>query len=97
MDSGDGKMKELKIFVKQNRIQRRISTWKFLPNLGLCFRMNGSDIWEEFEYKRAMQVCKRVLNTAKNDQSIQLTGTMINELEKENRVNKLFGGEKIVL
>jgi len=97
MNSGDGKMKELKIFVKRNRVQKRISTWKFLPNLGFCFRMNGSDVWEEFDYERAVRICKRVMSTAKNDQSIQLTGTMIHELEKEDRVNKLFGGEKIVL
>lgn len=97
MTNNDGKMKELKIFVKRNRIQKRISTWRFFPNLGFCFRMNGSDSWEEFDYERALHICKRVMVTAKTDRSIQLSGTMIDELEKEDRVSKLFNGEKIIL
>lgn len=58
--------------------------------------MNGQD-WENFEYERGMQICKRVMNTAKTERSILLQGTMIDELEKEDKVAKLFSGEKIVL
>ena len=96
MTNDNGKMKELKIFVQRNGIQRRVSTWRFFPNLGFCFRMNGQD-WEDFEYERGMRICKRVMSTAKTERSIQLRGTMIDELEKEDRVNKLFSGEKIIL
>ncbi|MCK4528220.1 hypothetical protein KAW18_12685 [candidate division WOR-3 bacterium] len=96
MITDNGKMKELKIFIKKSGIQKRISTWRFFPNLGFCFRMNGQD-WENFEYERGMQICKRVMNTAKTERSILLQGTMIDELEKEDRVSKLFSGEKIVL
>ena len=96
MTNGNGSMKELKIFVQRNGIQKRISTWRFFPNLGFCFRMNGQS-WEDFEYERGMQICKRVMNTAKNERSIQLRGTMIDELEKEDKVSKLFSGEKIIL
>ena len=93
---GNGKMKELKIFVQKNGIQKRISTWRFFPNLNFCVRMNGEN-WEDFEYERGMQICKRVMSTAKTDRSIQLRGTMIDEIEKEDKVSKLFSGEKIIL
>lgn len=96
MINNNGLMKELKIFVQKNGSQRRISTWRFFPNLGYCFRTNGYN-WEDFEYDQAMQICKRVMNAAKSDRSIQLSGTMIDELEKEDRVSKLFSGEKVVL
>jgi len=96
MINNNGSMKDLKIFVQRNGVQKRISTWKFFQNLGFAFWMNGSDK-KEFEYKQAMQICKRVFNVAKTDQSIQLRGTMIDELEKEDKVAKLFQGEKIVL
>ena len=89
-------MKELKILVAKNGSTRRISTWRFFPNLGFCFRMNGQD-WEDFEYDRALQICRRVMNAAKSDNTIQLKGTMIDELEKEDKVAKLFQGEKIIL
>ena len=90
------KMKELKIFVSKNGIQKRISSWKFFPDLSCCFRMNGED-WENFEYERGMQICKRVMSTAKTERNIRLQGSMINELEKEDNVSKLFSGEKIIL
>lgn len=96
MANNNNKMKELKILVSKNGIQRRISTWRFFPNLKFCVRMNGQD-WENFEYERGMQICKRVMNTAKVDRSIQLRGSMIDELEKEDKVSKLFSGEKIIL
>ena len=89
-------MKELKIFVQRDGIQKRISSWKFFPNLSFCFRMNGED-WEDFEYERGMQICKRVMSTAKTERNIRLQGSMIDELEKEDRVSKLFSGEKIIL
>ena len=96
MASNSGKMKELKIFIKQNGIQKRISTWRFFPNLRFCVRLDGSD-WEDYDYERGMQICKRVMKTAKTERSIHLQGSMIDELEKEDRVSKLFNGEKIIL
>lgn len=96
MANNNSSMKELKIFIKRNGIQKRISTWRFFPNLRFCVRLDGSD-WKDFEYDRGMQICKRVMNTAKTERSIQLRGTMIDELEKEDNVSKLFSGEKIVL
>ena len=96
MTNTNGSMKELKIFTKKNGYTRRISTWRFFPNLRFCVRLMGQD-WEDFEYERGIQICKRVMNTAKADRSIRLTGTMIGELEKEDKVSKLFNGEKIVL
>lgn len=96
MTNNNGLMKELKIFVKRDGVQKRISTWHFFPNLGFAFWMNGSDK-KGFEYKQALQICKRVFNIAKTDRNIHLQGSMIDELEKESRVSKLFNGEKIVL
>jgi len=96
MTNNNDKMKELKIYVQRNDSLKRISTWRFFPNLGFCFRMNGYD-WEDFEYEKALEICKRVMITAKANQSIQLRGTMIDELEKEDKVSKLFQGEKIIL
>ena len=91
-----GKMKELKIFIRRDGISKRISTWRFFPNLRFCVRLDGSD-WEDYEYERGMQICKRVMKTAKTERSIQLSGTMIDELQKEDNVSKLFSGEKIIL
>ena len=94
--NNNGSMKELKIFVQRNGSQKRVSIWRFFPNLDVCFRTNGYD-WKGFNYDQAMRICKRIMNAAKTDRSIQLRGTMIDELEKENKVSKLFSGEKIVL
>ena len=91
-----GSIKELKIFVQRNGSQERVSTWKFFPNLGFCFRTSGYN-WKDFKYDQGMKICRRVMNAAKTDHNIQLSGTMINELEKEDKVSKLFSGEKIVL
>jgi len=96
MNNNNGSIKELKISVQRDGSQKRVSTWKFFPNLGFCFRTSGYN-WKDFEYDQAMKICKRIMNAAKTDRSIQLTGTMIDELEKEDRVSKLFSGEKIVL
>ena len=96
MINNNESIKELKIFVKRNGSQRQVSTWRFFPNLGFCFRTNGYN-WESFDYSQAMQICKRVMNTAKSDRSIQVRGTMIDNLEKEDKVSKLFSGEKIIL
>ena len=96
MINNNGSMKELKIFLQRNGSQKRISTWRFFPNLGFCFRTNGYG-WKDLEYGQAMRICKRVMNAAKSDRSIQLRGTMIDDLEKEDKVSKLFSGEKIVL
>lgn len=96
MTNNNGSMKELKIFVNKNGSQKRISTWRFFPKLGFCFRTNGYG-WKGFEYDQAMKICNRVMNAAKSDRNIQVKGTMIDELEKEDKVSKLFSGEKIVL
>ena len=96
MVNNSGKMKELKIFIKKNGISKRISTWRFFPNLRFCVRLDGSD-WKDYEYERGLQICKRVMKTAKTERSIQLSGTMIDELQKEDNVSKFYSGEKIVL
>jgi len=92
----NNKTKELNMYVEKNASMRRVSTWIFLLNLGFCFRTNGYN-WKNLDYKRGVKMCKRVMNAAKSDNTIQLRGTMIDELEKEDRVDKLFSGEKIVL
>ena len=96
MINNNGSMKELKIFVNQNGSQKRVSTWRFFPNQCICFRTNGCG-WQDFAYDQGMKICRKVMNAAKTDRNIQLGGTMIDELEKEDRVSKLFSGEKIIL
>ena len=91
----DGTAKQLKIFSRR----KHISTWVFFPNLMLCFRQspnNGKQV-KCISYERGLNICRRILTTAQNDPTIQVKGSMIDELQKENNITNLLKGEKKIV
>ena len=88
--------KELSIFIKNRDTLKKLSTWRFFPNLGFCFKFYDNR-WKEIEYNKGLNICKRVMNASKSDNSIHVKGSMIDELDKDNMISELFKGEKIIL
>ena len=88
--------KELSISISDQGVLKNVSTWRFFPKLGYCFRQQQNK-WEEMDYNFGLSICKRVMNASKTDNSIHVKGSMIDELNKNDMVSNLFNGEKIIL
>ena len=87
------KRKELRVFVNS----RQVSRWIFLERLGLCFRItpnNGG--WQNVEYSRALEICKRIVSRA-DGEKVRVSGSIVDELQREEMVSKLFSEGKLVL
>jgi len=87
------KRKELRVFVNSEQVSR----WIFLERLGLCFRItpnNGG--WQNVEYSRALEICKRIVSRADGER-VRVSGSIVDELQREEMVSKLFSEGKLVL
>ena len=91
----DGSAKQLKLLLRK----RHVATWFFYPNLMLCFRQALGDDRrvESINYERGINICKRILATAQKDPTVEVHGSMINELAKENDLTNFFKGEKKIV
>ena len=87
------KRKELRVFVNSEQVSR----WIFLEKLGLCFRITeGNDGWQNIEYGRALEICKRIVSRADGER-VRVSGSIVDELQREEMVSKLFSEGKLVL
>ena len=91
------KRKELRVFVNSERGIQQISRWIFLEKLGLCFRITeGNGGWQNIEYGRALEICKRIVSRA-DGEKVRVSGSIVDELQREEMVSKLFSEGKLVL
>lgn len=91
--SSNGQKKELRVFINNQRISR----WIFLEKLELCFRITeGNGGWQNIEYGRALEICRRIVSRADGDR-IKVSGSIVEELQKEEMVTKLLTEGKLVL
>ena len=89
--------KELRVFINSEEGLQQISRWIFLERLGLCFRItpnNGG--WQNVEYSRALEICKRIVSRA-DGEKVRVSGSIVDELQREEMVSKLFSEGKLVL
>ena len=87
------KRKELRVFVNSEQVSR----WIFLEKLGLCFRITeGNGGWQNIEYGRALEICKRIVSRA-DGEKVRVSGSIVDELQREEMVSKLFSEGKLVL
>jgi len=93
MNSNDSR-KELRVFIDGQQVSR----WIFLERLRLCFRFkaNNGGEWQNIEYDRGIEICKRIVANAGNN-SVKVEGSLVEELQKETMVSELFKEGKIVL
>ena len=93
MNSNDSR-KELRVFVNNQQVSR----WIFLQKLRLCFKLVANDGgWQNINYERGMEICKRIILQATNNSDIKVTGSLVDELRHETMVSELFKEGKIVL
>ena len=91
--SSNGQKKELRVFIDNQQISR----WIFLEKLELCFRITeGNGGWQNIEYGRALEICRRIVSRADGDR-IKVSGSIVEELQKEEMVTKLLTEGKLVL
>ena len=87
------KRKELRVFVNSEQVSR----WIFLEKLGLCFRITeGNGGWQNIEYGRALEICRRIVSRADGER-VRVSGSIVDELQREEMVSKLFSEGKLVL
>jgi len=85
--------KELRVFVGDEQVSR----WIFLEKLEICFRITeGNGGWQNIEYGRALEICRRIVSRADGDR-IKVSGSIVEELQKEEMVTKLLTEGKLVL
>ena len=93
MNSNDSR-KELRVFVNNQQVSR----WIFLQELRLCFKLVANDGgWQNINYERGMEICKRIILQATNNSDIKVTGSLVDELRHETMISELFKEGKIVL
>jgi len=93
MNSNDSR-KELRVFVNNQQVSR----WIFLEKLRLCFKLVANDGgWQNINYERGMEICKRIILQATNNSDIKVTGSLVDELRHETMISELFKEGKIVL
>jgi len=93
MNSNDSR-KELRVFVNNQQVSR----WIFLQKLRLCFKLVANDGgWQNINYERGMEICKRIILQATNNSDIKVTGSLVDELRHETMISELFKEGKIVL
>jgi len=86
--------KELRVFVNNQQVSR----WIFLEKLRLCFKLVANDGgWQNINYERGMEICKRIILQATNNSDIKVTGSLVDELRHETMISELFKEGKIVL
>jgi len=86
--------KELRVFVGDEQVSR----WIFLEKLRLCFKLVPNDGgWQNINYERGMEICKRIILQATNNSDIKVTGSLVDELRHETMISELFKEGKIVL
>ena len=86
--------KELRVFINGEQVTR----WIFLERLRLCFRFkaNNGGEWENIEYERGFEICKRIImNTGNNN--VKVEGSLVEELQRESMVSKLFSEGRVVI
>jgi len=87
------KRKELRVFVNSEQVSR----WIFLEKLGLCFRITeGNGGWQNVEYSRAIEICRRIVSRADGER-VRVSGSIVDELQREEMVSKLFSEGRIVI
>ena len=93
MNNGDSK-KELRVFINGEQVTR----WIFLERLRLCFRFkaNNGGEWQNIEYDRGIEICKRIVANASNN-SVKVEGSLVEELQRESMISKLFSERKVVI
>ena len=93
MNSNDSR-KELRVFVNNEQVSR----WIFLEKLRLCFKLVANDGgWQNINYERGMEICKRIILQATNNSDIKVTGSLIDELRHETMISELFSKGRIVI
>ena len=86
--------KELRVFVGNEQVSR----WIFLEKLQLCFKLVPNDGgWQNIEYSKGLEICKRIVSRAINSNDIKVSGTLVEELQRESMISKLFSEGKVVI
>ena len=86
--------KELRVFVGNEQVSR----WIFLEKLRLCFKLVANDGgWQNIEYSKGLEICKRIVSRATNSNDIKVSGSMVDELRNETMVSELFSKGRIVI
>ena len=94
----DNNRKELRVYIGSNQgEQELLSRWIFLERLRLCFRFkaNNGGEWQNIEYDRGLEICKRIAMNAGDN--VKVSGSLVEELQKEAMVSELFSKGKIVI
>ena len=93
MNNNDSR-KELRVFVNNQQVSR----WIFLEKLRLCFKLVANDGgWKDVEYSKGLEICKRIISRATNSNNIKVSGTLVEELQRESMITKLFSEGKVVI
>ncbi|RLJ06192.1 MAG: hypothetical protein DRP18_01440 [Candidatus Aenigmatarchaeota archaeon] len=86
--------KELRVFINGQQVTR----WIFLEKLQLCFKLVPNDGgWKDVEYSKGLEICKRIISRATNSNDIKVSGTLVEELQRESMISKLFSEGKVVI
>jgi len=86
--------KELRVFVDGQQISR----WIFLEKLQLCFKLVPNDGgWQNIEYSKGLEICKRIVSRAINSNDIKVSGTLVEELQRESMITKLLSEGRVVI
>ena len=93
MNSNDSR-KELRVFVNNQQVSR----WIFLEKLRLCFKLVANDGgWQNIEYSKGLEICKRIVSRAINSNDIKVSGTLVEELQRESMITKLLSEGRVVI